>query len=233
MAIQQWKSNLTEVKKLTHDVREVAFSIVEPSGFSFLAGQYIAFRVEDKTRGKQVSRLYSICSAPHEENIVRVVYNYVGGPGTLFLENLTVGAEVEFKGPFGKFILQDNDKEAVFVATGTGIGPFRSMLYDNLSKSLRKITLLWGVRHLKDLYYQDEFAELAKKFPNFNFHMCVSQPEGEWSDFAGRVTALFPQLFSSSSNIEVYACGNDAMIKDVKELCVQVGDCPFYREVYF
>lgn len=228
------KATVAAVRKLTNDVRELSFCIHEPADFSFLAGQYLNFRVHDAARNKQVSRLYSICSPPSEKGMVRIVYNHVGGPGTAFLSSLTTDAGVEFKAPFGKFLIdQQSSLDIVFAATGTGIGPFRGMLLEHLPHIARKVTLLWGLRQTADVYYQDELAALAKQYPNFRYHICLSKADTSWSGTRGRITQHFPELFPDVGNIEVYACGNDAMIQDIKAMCDAKGGCPFYREVYF
>lgn len=235
MAIVDCQAVVEQVRQLTHDVRELTFRLREPVALDFVAGQYLNFRVPAPDKPKPVSRLYSIDSAPSERGIVRLVYNYVGGPGTAFLQGLAVGGAVHFKAPFGHFVLQaESTRDILMVATGTGIVPFRSMLQEHLAAGMpRTVTLLWGVRSQRDLYYQDELAALAQRYTNFRFLMTLSQPEAGWSGLKGRVTAIFPEYFPAVDALEVYACGSDTMIVDVKALCEARGGCPFYREKYF
>ncbi len=229
------KATVAEATPLTHDVRELAFRLTEPAALEYKAGQYVAFRVPSTEKPAGVSRLYSLCSAPRDNGMLRIVYNYVGGPGTAFLHQLQVGHQVEFKAPFGKFFLQeDSTHDIVFVATGTGIGPFRGMLREHLpTLGNRALTLLWSVREEKDLYYQDELCQMAKAYPQFRFLMTLTRPTPEWHGLRGRVTALFPEYFPSVENLEIYVCGNDAMITDLKALCDTRGGCPFHREIYY
>jgi CDP-4-dehydro-6-deoxyglucose reductase, E3 len=229
------KATVSRIDNLTHDVRDIAFEISEPSDFVFQAGQYMAFRVPAPDKPKGASRLYSICSAPSDAPTLRVVYNYVGGPGTHFLHGLHVGDAVDFKAPFGKFVLKaDSDRDILYVATGTGIGPFRGMLREHLPQTThRKTTLLWSVREERDLYYQEEFRALEKSHPNFRLLMTVTRSGATWQGLRGRVTAIFPEYFPSVENLEVYVCGNDDMIKEMKALCDAKGECPFYREIYY
>lgn len=235
MPVVACQSAVSEVRQLTHDVRELAFQLTEPTALPFLAGQYINFMVPAKDRPKPVSRLYSICSAPAERGVIRIVYNYVGGPGTSFLQQLEVGQAVTFKGPFGHFTLkEDSSRDILCVATGTGIAPFYSMAVEHLRKGCpRKMTVLWGVRHENDVYYQEEFRALEKSYPNFRLLMTLSQPADGWKGLRGRVTAIFPEHFPSVDNLELYCCGSDAMIGEITALAKARGECPVYREKYF
>lgn len=236
MPPREYEATVSAIFQKTHDVRELHFA---PDGdhFEYVAGQYIAFKVPAEDKPKGVSRLYSICTSPSDEAL-GIVYNYVGGPGTRFLQALKEGDRVSFKGPFGKFVLDEtSDRHVCLVATGTGVGPFRSILREQLERAPhRHFTLLWGVRHKKDLYYQGEFESLAAEYDNFAFCMTLTgqdEEDRQWGGHHGRVTALFPEIFPSVDNLEVYVCGNDAMIRDMKQICDNAGSCPFYREVYF
>lgn len=235
MALVSCTAVVEKVRDLTHDVREVTFRLREPAALEFQAGQYVAFKVPDPVKGKEVSRLYSINSAPCERGIVQVLYNYVGGPGTAYLHGLREGTTVNFKAPGGAFVLKtESTRDVLFVATGTGITPFRSMVFEHVAKfPQRKFTLLWGVRSERDVYYHAEFTAFAQTHPNFQLLLTLSQPGAEWQGLRGRVTHIFPDYFPSVENLEVYCCGSDAMIQDLIALCKARGECPVHREKYF
>lgn len=235
------KSEVAKISNFTHDVREITFRLKEPADLPFTAGQYVNFMVPVEGKTKPASRLYSIASAPYEKGIIKIVYNYVGGPGTAFLHGLSVGSPVTFKAPFGHFVVRlDSVRDVLFVATGTGVIPFYSMINeyfgmgiaDHLLKG-RKVTLLWGIRHEKDLYWQEELRAIEKISPNFRLLLTLSRPEGEWTGLKGRVTAIFPEYYKSVENLEIYCCGGDAMIGEITALAKERGLCPVYREKYF
>lgn len=230
----QYKAVVQDARQLTHDVRELTFKIQSPSEWDYKAGQYISFFCPREGNPKPIARMYSLCSNPTEMGVAKVVYNYVGGPGTQFLQALQVGQDVDFKGPYGHFVLkQDSTRDAVFIATGTGVAPFKSMAEEELAKgNKRNFVILWGLRHLKDLYYKDLFADLEKKYPNFKCHITLSQ-EADWPGLHGRVTAHIKSLFKSVDNMEAYLCGSDAMIQDVTAQLKSIGECPILREKYF
>src|SRR5206468_7184105 len=94
------------------------------------------------------------------------------------------------------------------------------------------VTLFWGLRSERDLYYQDELETLARRHANFNFLTTLSRPEGSWKGQTGRVTRLVDERIASVDNLAVYLCGNSGMIKDVSAIINRRGLCPIYREKY-
>lgn len=236
MAMQLFKARVDGIRNLTHDVREIRFALREPDEIAFKAGQFVSFEVTNPKTGRKVSRPYSILSPPSEQETVTLLLNLVpGGPGSTYLFSLKKGDEAQFKGPAGNFYLRDDPaKDLLFVATGTGIVPVWSMLHDQLERDhARSITLFWGLRSQKDLYYQDESAALARKYANFTAITTLSRPEPGWAGAEGRVTRLIDEHVRSVANLSVYLCGNSAMLADVMALINKKGLCPIYREKYY
>lgn len=236
MAMQLFKARVDGIRNLTHDVREIRFALRKPDEISFKAGQFVSFDVVNPKTGRTVTRPYSILSPPSEQDAVTLLLNLVpDGPGSTYLFGLKKGDEAQFKGPAGNFYLRDDPgKDLLFVATGTGIVPVWSMLHDQLEGgSDRSITLYWGLRSQKDLYYQDELAALARKHANFTAITTLSRPEPGWTGAAGRVTRPIEEYVRSVANLAVYLCGNSGMIADVTALLNKRGLCPIYREKYY
>ena len=236
MAIQLFKARTEGIRNLTHDVREIRFALREPGEITFKAGQFVSFEVTNPKTGRLVSRPYSILSPPSQRSGITLLLNLVpGGPGSTYLFSLREGAATQFKGPAGNFYLRDGPpKDLLFVATGTGIVPIWSMLHDRLERGFaRSITLLWGLRSQKDLYYQDELRALAARYANFISLTTLSRPEPGWTGTTGRVTKLVEERVPSVSNLAVYLCGNSGMIKDVSDIINKKGLCPIHREKYY
>ncbi len=231
-----YKARVENIVQHTPEVRELTFRLLEPSTIDYRAGQYLNFRIPAPDKPNGVSRLYSISSSPSEAGIVRVLYTYVGGIGTMFLQSLSEGDRVEFKAPFGRFCLrEDSDRDICCVATGTGVSPFISYAFEHVPHLAagRKFTLLWGVRHMRDVYMVDRFRELETRYSNFKLLLTLSRPEPEWDGLKGRVTEQFPKFFPSVDNVEVYTCGSEEMMNDIRALCEQLGGCPYYREKWY
>ena len=139
-----------------------------------------------------------------------------------------------FKGPAGSFTLRENQRDVLFVATGTGIAPIRSMLWSLAGRpSTRRITVFWGLRSEHDLYYEDELTVLRQQLPNLSATITLSQPTGGWHGPVGRVLPLVTNTVTTVSNLEVYLCGSGAMIRDVRDIVRQKGLCPIYPEQYY
>lgn len=231
-----FQSMVSRVRDLTHDVRELELTLCEPKEVVFKAGQFISFEVPKEGHPYPVTRPYSIASPPSISNRVLLLFNLVsGGPGSSYLYGLREGDPVIFTGPAGSFHLrEDPTKRMVFVATGTGIAPFRSMILSALERDgTQPLTLFWGVRSERDLYYQEEFQDLADRYPHFSFVTTLSQPGPEWTGVRGRVSSLIQERVASVLNLAVYLCGNGNMIKDVTAYIQSKGLCPIYREKYY
>jgi len=199
------------------------FELTEPHEVPFLAGQYVSIKVTESG----LRRSYSIASSPENTHGFELVLDVTpAGAGTKFLEALQFGQEVEILYPLGMFYLMDepSEKSLVYVANGSGIVPFRSMLLDQLQlkNDKREITLHWGLRHEADLIWEDEFQELSESYPNFHFHPVISQPTPEWPLCQGRVTdCLATHEFEAEAGY--YLCGSTTMIADVVTFLIQRG----------
>jgi NAD(P)H-flavin reductase len=101
------------------------------------------------------------------------------------------------------------------------------------TSSLRALTLYWGLRSERDLYYQDELDGLGGHLRRFSFTTTLSRPGGAWQGAAGRVSLLVENLISDVSNLDVFLCGNAAMIRDVQGILRKKGLCPIHTEQYY
>jgi NAD(P)H-flavin reductase len=233
--MRSFTARVTAIRDLTHDVRQIDFALRDPDEMTFRAGQFISFEVERPGYSTPATRPYSIASPPEHRNTIQLVLNLVpGGPGSGYLFGLREGDDTQFKGPAGSFTLRDSTREALCVVTGTGIAPIRSMLWSlAIRSSLRRIRLFWGLRSERDLYYQEELAVLQQRLPNLAVTTALSQPAASWRGSIGRVTPLVTAAVGDVSGLEVYLCGNGAMIRDVRDLIRRKGLCPIYTEQYY
>lgn len=234
--MQSFTARVSRVRDLTHDVRELDLRLMEPPQITFKAGQFVSFEVGQDEKKRTLIRPYSIASPPSQTETVTLLLNLVpGGPGSTYLFSLKEGDETQFKGPAGAFRLRDDPaRDYLFVATGTGIAPIRSMLLALFEKDAAgSVTLFWGLRSRRDLYYQDELAAWAKAHPRFTFTTTLSRPEDGWQGVRGRVTRLAEERIASVQNLAVYLCGNSGMIQDVTGTIQKKGLCPIYREKYY
>lgn len=236
MAIQLFTARVAGIRSLTHDVREIRFTLENPDTIAFKPGQFVSFDVVNPRTGRTVTRPYSIASPPSQRHAVTLVLNLIpGGPGSTYLFGLREGDPVQFKGPAGTFYLRDEpERDLLFVATGTGIAPFRCMLYDLAEREFpRTVTLFWGLRSQRDLYYQDELEALTRQLPRFTAITTLSRPEPGWTGEVGRVTRLAEERLRSVTYLAVYLCGNSGMLRDVSQIISRKGLCPIRTEKWY
>jgi NAD(P)H-flavin reductase len=128
----------------------------------------------------------------------------------------------------------DPGRELLFVATGTGIAPLRSMLFANAERPApSRASVFWGLRSQKDLYYQEELAAMTRDLPGSSHVVTLSRPEPGWTGPSGRVTTLVQQQIQDVRGLAVYLCGNSAMIAEVTGIIQAKGLCPIFREKYY
>jgi NAD(P)H-flavin reductase len=236
MPVQTFAAQVESIKDLTHDVRRLDLRLIEPKTIAFKAGQFISFEMPHPQTGRLVTRAYSIASQPSRSDVITLIFNLVpGGSGSGFLFDLKAGDKTHFKGPAGNFHLrEDQGRELLFIASGTGIAPIRSMLLANAERpDPRPATLFWGLRSQRDLYDQEELGALTWRTPTFRAVTTLSRPEPGWSGPSGRVLNLIENRIASVKNLAVYLCGNSAMIADATSLLQKKGLCPIYREKYY
>ena len=96
-------------------------------------------------------------------------------PGVMssYIWSLKPGDKVTISGPFGEFFAKETDAEMVFIGGGAGMAPMCSHIFDQLKRlgSQRKISFWYGARSLREMFYDDEFEQLARENPNFTFHV--------------------------------------------------------------
>jgi len=217
-------ATLKKKQQFTNDVIELEFETPQP--FNFIAGQFITYKIADKI--PPCFRAYSLSNAPKKDgNLVATCLKVIsGGRGSNWLNSLKIGDKVEFMGPSGKLIFQTSaEKSVIFIATGTGITPMKSLIEDELAKgNKQKMHLLFGLRYIKDVFYKDHFENLAKKYPNFTVEYTLSRPENDsWTGSKGRVTDILNKANLEPQNTEIYMCGLKDMITEVTNLLKEKG----------
>lgn len=229
MAVQKCTAKLSERIDLGQKFMHMTFEMTSPNLLEFEAGQYVSLGFPDNP----VRRPYSIASSPGIQHAFELLIDTAPqGVGTTYLQNLQLGQEISVLAPMGVFTLAKEEqagreKSLAFVATGSGIAPLRSMVLHLLQDlgDQREITLYWGLRHVEDIFWQEEFHELEKAFPNFHFHLTLSKPVEGWPLCSGRVTDCLrnhPQVAETG----YYLCGNQAMIEDVTKLLIDEKQIP-------
>ena len=166
----------------------------------------------------------SIASVPEGDLFEILQCITPNGQGSHWALGLKNGDVVQFTGPLGRLLLNESPKKKVFVATGCGISPFRSIITYYLKHGGRsEIMLYWGMRYEKDLFWRDELVKLGAGYANFHHLITLSRPEDGWQGERGHVTEKIFNCEKDLLNSEFYLCGGNAMISDVKQKLRETG----------
>lgn len=193
------------------------------------------------TVSEPVIRAYSMANYPEERGVVkfniRIATPPPGSEGipagemSSWVFNLKPGDKVTVYGPFGEFFAKDTDAEMVFIGGGAGMAPMRSHLFDQLKRlsSKRKISFWYGARSLREMFYQDEYDQLAAENDNFEWHVALSdpQPEDNWDGLTGFIhNVLYEQYLKdhpAPEDCEYYMCGPPMMNAAVIQMLTDLG----------
>jgi NAD(P)H-flavin reductase len=193
--------------------------LTKPSSFKYKPGQRICVIYNS------VDRDYSLASTPSDDELVLCIRKVAEGALSPQLSMAPIGSRLDFTGPHGYFTYRPSPRPAIFIATGTGIAPFCSIVRSGVTE----YTLLHGVTLTDDLYYHAVFRSTAKLYVP-----CVSET-GIASDkyFHGRVTDYL-QLHLASGRYDFYLCGRQEMIRDVTFLVDEKFPESFvHTEIYY
>lgn len=216
------KTRLVESREIAPEIRHFVFELPEAKEFLFVPGQWVS--LEEMVNGEPITRAYSIASPPSGNRFELCLNRVQEGHLSPYLFTLRPGDLVEMRGPFGTFVWREPQRDAVLVATGTGIAPFRSMLPPQLAKDhLHRVTLLYGVRHEHSVLYRDEFETLERSHSNFHFWPTITRPGSTWAGRTGRVQEHLERAIGPGRDIDVYICGLREMVDSVRSILKNMG----------
>jgi Na+-transporting NADH:ubiquinone oxidoreductase subunit F len=213
-------------------------------------GDWNKFKMWDLTckNTEETVRAYSMANYPAEGDIVMLNVRIAtppfdreqGGfmkvpPGisSSYIFSLKAGDKVMVSGPYGEFHpLLNTGREMLYVGGGAGMAPLRSHIL-HLLKTLkitdRKISYWYGARSKNEIFYEEDFRALEKAFPNFSFHIALSDPlpEDNWKGSVGFIhNVIFNDYLKnheSPEDIEYYMCGPGPMAKAVEKMLYDLG----------
>jgi CDP-4-dehydro-6-deoxyglucose reductase len=216
------QAKLIESMEIAPEVRHLVFEVPEVEKFTFVPGQFVS--MNEVINGKKITRAYSLASAPSETNRFELCLNLVHeGLLSPRLFVMQPGETVDIRPPLGMFVLRNPPRDSVFIATGTGIAPFRSILRAELNAASQAFTLVFGVRYESHLMYRAEFEEMAREFPHFRFLPTLSRPDESWTGRTGHVQAHLQEAIGERRDVDVFLCGLKLMVDDVRNILKEMG----------
>jgi ferredoxin-NADP reductase len=227
MPFQTYTARLITSTALSDQTKHLEFEMHGVPRFGFVAGQWLSFK-HTKPDGEEITRAYSIASPPGDNNRFALCLNRVqDGYMSNHLCAMEPGDELRCQGPFGDFTLRPPMRDTVFIATGTGVAPFRSMLQWLLADESRHqgkdLWLAFGNRTENDIYYHPDFLQLAVEHENFHYRPSLSRGGPDWSGLRGYVQEHVPGIVGSRTDMHAYICGLDKMVKANRELLKGLG----------
>lgn len=217
---QSFPTMLRGVERLSDT--SLAFTLDRPAGLAFLPGQYVNLGVP----GTEQRRSYSFSSAPGAGTLSFLVRDIPGGLMSGWLRAADAGAAMEFTGPAGSFYLRDVTRPVLFLAGGTGLAPFLSML-GRLAEvgCTQPVRLVYGVTNDADLVGIEALEAYATRLPGFTYVTTVAA-EGSAHLRKGYVTAHVEPAWLNGGDVDVYLCGPPPMVDAVRSWLTAQGVTP-------
>lgn len=196
---------------------------------------------------EETVRAYSMANYPAEGNIItlnvriatppfdRAANKWKAGikPGisSSYIFSLKPGDKVMMSGPYGDFHIQDTDAEMLYIGGGAGMAPLRAQILHlfRTLKTTRKVSYWYGARSKNEIFYEEDFREIEREFPNFKFHIALSdpQPEDNWTGYVGFIHQVIYDNYlkdhDAPEDIEYYMCGPGPMANAVKGMLENLG----------
>ncbi len=195
---------------------------------------------------EEVIRAYSMANHPAEGNIVmlniriatppwdRVNNQFMDvspGLASSYIFSRKPGDKVTISGAYGEFFIQETEREMVYIGGGAGMAPLRSHIFHlfHTEKSKRKVSYWYGARSSKEMFYENHFRSIEKDYPNFKFHVAMSEPlpEDNWTGYTGFIHNVVLEHYLNNheapEDIEYYLCGPPMMLSAVMKMLDDIG----------
>jgi Na+-transporting NADH:ubiquinone oxidoreductase subunit F len=195
---------------------------------------------------EETFRAYSMANHPAEGNIIMLNIRIATPPWdrakgkfmkvnpgicSSYIFSRKPGDKITISGPYGEFFIKHTDHEMLYIGGGAGMAPMRSHLFHlfHTLKTNRKVSYWYGARSKREIFYEDHFKDLENKFPNFTFHIALSEPieEDKWDGYTGFIHQVIYDEYLSKheepEEIEYYMCGPPMMNDAVNKMLYDLG----------
>ena len=187
-----------------------------------------------------IQRAYSMANHPAEGNIVMLNVRIATPPrgmevqpglASSYVYARKPGDVVTISGPYGEFFIQETEREMVYIGGGAGMAPLRAHIF-HLFHTLntgRRVSYWYGARSKREIFYEDHFRAIEEKFPNFSFHIALSEPlpEDNWDGPVGFIHQVVLDEYlgkqEAPEDIEYYLCGPPLMLTAVQKMLYDLG----------
>jgi NADH:ubiquinone oxidoreductase, Na(+)-translocating, F subunit len=197
---------------------------------------------------EETIRAYSMANYPAEGNIITLNVRIATPPfdrntgtwqagikpgiSSSYIFSLKPGDKVKMSGPYGDFHILDTKREMLYIGGGAGMAPLRAHLlhlFNTLKTTDRTVTYWYGARSKNEIFYEEDFRAIEREFPNFKFHIALSdpRPEDNWTGYTGFIHQVIHDNYLANheepEDIEYYMCGPGPMAKAVEGMLDSIG----------
>ena len=217
--VREYRGRVERIVDLTHDIKQLFIRLADPPTIDFVPGQYVQLLAPTYPGSREpVYRAYSIANPVGDGRLVELIVRLVPGGicTTWVFEHLREGDAVTFTGPYGDFRLSDSDLPMVWIAGGSGMAPFWSIVRHMKDAGIaRPVTYFFGAVAERDMFLVDELNALAADLPWFTFVPALSAPDSAdaWTGETGWITEVVGRHVAPPSEAEAYLCGSGGMIR--------------------
>jgi len=229
LSIREYECVCADIVDLTYDTKLFRLELQEPPTMDFVPGQYVQLLCPRyKGSPEEVYRAYSIASDPKQKNMIDLIIRRVpnGICTTYCFDYLGTGDVVRVNGPYGDFRLSDSDAPMIWIAGGSGMAPFVSILHHMQNARIRRqVTYFFGGNQVRDMFLLDRMKQFEREIENFTFVPVVAAPaDGEqWHGQTGLVTQAVQRKMSDLGGCEGYLCGSPGMIDAAVKVLASMG----------
>ena len=203
--------------------------------------QFDVWKYKAKNDEDGVFRAYSMANHPAEGQMVMLNIRIATPPRqapdappglcSSYVFSLKPGDQITLSGPYGEFHINDSDAEMIYIGGGAGMAPLRSHIFHlfHTLKTGRKVSYWYGARSKREMFYEEDFRAIEREFPNFKFHVAMSNPlpEDNWDGLTGFIHQVCLDEYLSKhdapEDIEFYLCGPPLMLAAVLKMADDLG----------
>lgn len=220
------RSRIVSMNYLTDNIVVIGFAVK----MDFNAGQFFHIILNEQNPDDEIKgfRPYSIMNNPDDakprgiiEACIKLVDN---GHASSIIKTFVVGQEVLLRGPYGRFLLEENvdNTNHVMIASGTGITPFMSMIMQYIHSG-KEFTLIFTAKTRKELLFYDILSSLDKNNDNFHYFPTLTREFDDWKGLKGRIQDNIDAIIKGFEGKTFYICGLKEFIIDMKRLLLSKG----------
>lgn len=214
-------ATVTDVHRMTPDVKQFRL-VAEDHVFEYEPGQHTMVHFEND--GEEEARPYTAANLPAGNELVLAIKRYEGGNGSVFMHERTPGDEIEIEEVGGNLRVRDFERDAVFLATGTGITPLYPMLKQYAAEGSGEAHLVFGERDREHIIFRESLDQLRAEHRNVTVDYVLSGEDWEgWNGPTGHVQDHLPDLLEGLEGTDFYVCGVPEMVVETEDLLVSEG----------